>query len=182
MPETKNAELYRKEDLEIIQSGKSFELKSSHGNQGEKKILLVSKAALFDENQQVIGILGVYIDITQQKDLEQQLKIARNRAEVASHSKSEFIANMSHDIRTPVTGILAMSQHMINSVHKFKASLTPKNVLTTLHQLMCIVDNNAELLIKATNELLTLCNNILEVVQLESGKQKKPKEVFDLRV
>lgn len=177
-----HADLYRDEDLEIIHSGKSFELKEVPMKiNNEEKILLVSKAALFDEDKNVIGILGVYIDITQQKTLEHQLKIARNRAVTASRSKSEFIANMSHDIRTPVTGILAMSQHMINSVHKFKATLTPNNILTTLNQLMCIVENNTELLMKATNELLTLCNNILEVVQIESGRSNKPVEIFDLR-
>ena len=176
------ADIYREEDLAIITSKKAFELKEVPMEiDHTEKILLVSKAALFDDDGEVIGILGVYIDITEQKKLEQQLKVARKRAEAASQSKSEFIANLSHDIRTPVTGILAMSQHMINSVHKYKASLKTNNVLTTLNQLMCIVDNNTELLMKATNELLTLCNNILEVVQLESGKSNKPKEIFDLR-
>ena len=59
---------------------------------------------LYNSSQKIIGTIGNSIDITKQKSLQLQ----KQRAEVASQSKSTFIANMSHHLRTPLTGIMSM--------------------------------------------------------------------------
>lgn len=105
------ANLNRKVDTEIIQT-KQPKLDEEHHlvlSDGTQYIYLLSKAPIFDEHGNVAGILGIMMDITQQKNTEKELIKAKEAAEAANQLKSEFIHNMEHDIRTPFAGILGMT-------------------------------------------------------------------------
>jgi signal transduction histidine kinase len=54
--------------------------------------------------------VAVYVDITQIKQRERELKALNCEAEAANQAKSAFLANMSHEIRTPLNGVLGMAQ------------------------------------------------------------------------
>lgn len=72
---------------------------------GKKIILSTSKMPLFDTDGDVCGILAIYSDITEQKLNEIKLLEANKKLEKSHQAKSEFIRNISHDIRTPLSGI-----------------------------------------------------------------------------
>lgn len=63
---------------------------------------------------QLLGILITFIDLTQEKKIEQQLAIAKEEAIKANKLKSAFLSNMSHEIRTPMNGIIGFSQMLSN--------------------------------------------------------------------
>ncbi len=121
------------------------------------------------------GVTGVALDITENKMLEEKL-IA------ASQAKSEFIANMSHDLRTPMTGVMGMLselKHLINETDAAvahsdqKTTDSVKSITATMREYVRIAKNSAD-------ELLTMFNDILETVRLESGKVDEKPEHFEL--
>jgi PAS domain S-box-containing protein len=73
---------------------------------GIVKELDVRKAPIFDEQGNMVGIVGSARDVTHQRQIEQELVNARNKAEESDRLKSAFLANMSHEIRTPMNTIL----------------------------------------------------------------------------
>ncbi len=114
---------------------------------GEFKYFTAIKAPLYDENGEIIGIIGTSIDITDRKKMEEDLKKAKEAAETADHAKTEFLANISHDIRTPLSGIVGMAEILKNEV------ATP------------IQKQHAHDLGQSGHELLNMLNEILDVVQ-----------------
>ncbi|WP_298622866.1 ATP-binding protein [uncultured Legionella sp.] len=80
-------------------------------------IYISHKVPLRNKLNDVIGILGISMEITEHKKMEVALRRAKENAEVANQAKTEFIANMSHDIYTPLSGIVGMSKLMEEKAH-----------------------------------------------------------------
>jgi two-component system sensor histidine kinase/response regulator len=117
---------------------------------------------LADAQGALIEILGVTRDITARKLYEDELKSARQAAEKANNAKSEFVAHISHEVRTPMTAMLA---YMEQAMHPTDA-----------------VDQR-ESLEKAQSAgelLLHLINDILDFSKIESGKVEIKKAPFVL--
>ena len=73
---------------------------------GSTAWLLTSKVPLRDGDEQVVGMLGTYMDVTEQKETAQKLEDALVRVKV-SEAKSTLLTTISHELRTPLTLILA---------------------------------------------------------------------------
>src|SRR3546814_7983169 len=65
---------------------------------GEKVFCMITHFPVLDSAGHAIGIGGIHVNISEIKDKERQLRIARDEAERANHAKSAFLANMSHEI------------------------------------------------------------------------------------
>ncbi|NDH09460.1 MAG: sensor histidine kinase [Gammaproteobacteria bacterium] len=153
------AENYINDDQEVIKSRESklgIEESQTLAN-GQDLMLITNKIPLIDKQDQVVGILGIFHDITRRKNMEISLQNEKNRAELANQAKSEFIANMSHDIRTPLTGIIGLSHH--------------------LHEMM--LDGNArqfsQWIFESAQQLMSLLNGILDVV---SADKLQPNDLY----
>ncbi len=179
-------------DLYVLKTGETINLEETivQGD-GSSAIMLTNKSPLYDDDRNIIGIVGTSTDITYRKELEKNLRDQREKALAASKSKSEFIANMSHDLRTPITGMLGMVQDMLNTADHARSSLqteqqskatpTSSPYSPLLTNIIEMVRRNGAFLMAATDELLQLCNEILEVVSLESGVTTESPESFNLR-
>ncbi len=130
---------------------------------GSEKYILSYKSPVIDEHKDSIGILGVSFDITERKQLEQQLIEEKQRAECANKAKSEFLACMSHDLRTPLNGILGISQLLLMSED------------TTDEQEQLIRD-----LLKSGIYLKQIMEDILMLAKLEADKLDFQEAKFSL--
>ena len=159
-------EAYRADDQQIIDTGiakLNYEERQIQPN-GTEKTVLVSKVPFYDENKTIIGVLGIYTDITDRKMAENDLKLAKEKAEAANHVKEEFIRNMSHDIRTPLSGIIGIS------------SLIEQEAKTTEEK------ERARMVNISGEQLLTLLNSVLDIVAIDSVKENQISlSTFDIR-
>ena len=93
-------------DYKVMKEGKTISVEDEIPNpDGTSRIMLTSKSPLFCKLGKVVGVLGVSTDITEQKQIQAQLKEAKEEAEESNLVKSVFIENMSHDFKTPLNGI-----------------------------------------------------------------------------
>lgn len=142
------------------------------------------KQALVDSAGDVIGTIGNTVDITKQKQLEKELKStqssllqANQDMHKANKVKTEFIENMSHDIRTPITGIIGVSGIIyshINSIQQKYGGL----INCELKRFLDDLKNYSNLISGATKKLLDLSNEILEVVALKSNHSFSSSKLF----
>jgi PAS domain S-box-containing protein len=112
-----------------------------------------------DERGAVKGVFMLVSDVTELKETElhlqevnEELVVARDRAEAASRAKSEFLANMSHEIRTPMNAIIGLARLLE------EAPLAPRE-RGYLHKIQF-----------ATQSLLSLVNDVLDFSRVEAGQ------------
>ncbi|MDF1758480.1 MAG: ATP-binding protein [Legionellaceae bacterium] len=150
-------------DQEILEKGLSHTVEEQIPLHGTIKTMLSSKVALHNITGEINGVLGISIDITDRKRLEEELRLAKEAAEAAVNAKTEFIANMSHDIRTPLTGVIGMSEILRDEVEN------PEH------------KQDATLLAESGQQLLIMLNEILEDVRADNLTETDlQEESFDL--
>jgi PAS domain S-box-containing protein len=77
---------------------------------GEVRWLWSRIFPILDKNGKAYRIVGIASDITEQKDFEEALRIAKEKAQESDMLKSTFLANISHEIRTPMNGIIGFAE------------------------------------------------------------------------
>lgn len=101
-------------------------------------------------------------DVTAQKLLEEELRKAREGAKAADRAKNNFLANMTHEIRTPMIGILGMTELTLAT------ELTPKQ------------RDFLEMVRHSADALLEILNDVLDYAKIETGKLELADLPFDL--
>ncbi len=136
-----------------ISEGKSFD-KRYQIETYSGQIRWVRSVGKPEENDQgkVFRVYGVFQDVTEQVQYEQELIRSRNVAELASRQKAEFLSMMSHEIRTPLNAIVSMVHFLRNSESKDQQT-----------EFLDVLDFSSE-------NLLALVNDILDFSKIEAGK------------
>ncbi len=100
------------------------------------------------------------------KAANEELAAARDAADKASQAKSDFLSAMSHDIRTPINGIMGMTAIAFRSLAQNNHPKT-KDCLEKIEG--------------ASQHLLSLVNDVLDMSRIESGKIRINREPMDIR-
>ncbi len=130
---------------------------------GQVRILHNCENTLADETGKIIRLFGTSQDVTELRQKETELQLAKAAAEAASRTKSEFLANMSHEIRTPMNGIIGMTDLALET-----------NLDRHQRDYLGMVKSSA-------HSLLSLINDILDFSKIEAGKLELESIDFSLR-
>ena len=109
--------------------------------------------AIRDANGKIIYYDGTFEDITERKNYERQLKLAKEKAEESDKLKSAFLANMSHEIRTPMNAILGFANLL-------KSRKIDKKRKETFIDII-----NAK-----SRQLLQIISDIIDISKIEAGQ------------
>jgi PAS domain S-box-containing protein len=119
---------------------------------GTNKIYDVIRIPLFNDDGTRRGLILLGRDITERKQIEDELQKSKEIAEVANATKNEFLANISHEIRTPLNAIVGFSELMAQLINDIKQ----KEYIETINT--------------AGKNLLLLINDILDLSKIEARK------------
>lgn len=141
--------------------------KFEYCTKGESQFKTIAICPLSWEDGKVARVLFISQDITQEKIVEIQsrdaLKEAYEAADKASRAKTEFLSNMSHDIRTPMNAIVGMT------------AIAGANIENQDRVLDCLSK-----ITQSSRHLLSLINEVLDMSRIESGKIALSEEEFNL--
>ncbi|MCC2546550.1 PAS domain S-box protein [Hymenobacter sp. BT175] len=127
---------------------RNFETAIRHKDGYPVSVLINARAV----SGELSGTEGIARDITELKQIQDDLHRAKDEAESALEAKTQFLANMSHELRTPMNGIIGM----IDLLHQTVASEEQEDYVDTLR--------------KSSDALLAILNDILDLSKIQAGK------------
>ncbi|BAL83762.1 putative two-component system hybrid sensor and regulator [Selenomonas ruminantium subsp. lactilytica TAM6421] len=164
----KQEEPFKSDEWRVIHLGEStYRVHGQCMSHGEMRDIVASKSPLI-ENGKIVGLVGSFEDVTdeirrqeQAERLNEQLQQALERAESANRAKTAFLSNVSHDMRTPLNGILGIAElaSKTDDIEKMREYL--------------------QKIITAGSLLKDLINDTLELSRIGSGKKQLDLEVVE---
>lgn len=134
-------------------SENSAETEIAVDQDGYQGIHLVRITPLRGSSQELPRVVINHLDVTKRREIEQDLRQAKEEAERASRAKSEFLSLMSHELRTPMNAVLGFAQ-----------------LLEADDELNEDQQESVGEILKAGKHLLHLINEVLDLARIESGR------------
>jgi PAS domain S-box-containing protein len=145
----------------LVDQAARCEIDMQAGDDGSSTLELAARAITRRDGTRGFQVIGR--DVTAYKRLARALDVARANAEAASKAKSEFVANMSHEVRTPMIGIMGMTELLLG---------TP--LLEEQQQYVQMAKSSAD-------ALLRVINDVLDFSKIEAGRLELDPVPFRLR-
>lgn len=148
LPWSKEAPNIRSTDLFVMNSGKSYEAEETTVVDGATRVFLSSKSPLWDDNNNILGIIGVSIDITQRKQLEREFSKTEKSLIESFEVKKKFLRNISHEVRNPLQAFVSTADTLLYAWDKISDELKKKsliNIVSSANRLSELVLNTFDL-------------------------------------
>ncbi|KAF1026350.1 MAG: Virulence sensor protein BvgS [Pseudomonas sp.] len=105
-----------------------------------------------DGDEQVVGMIAGWVDVSERQQLLGQLQDAKDEADAANRAKTTFLATMSHEIRTPMNAVIGMIELALKNAEQGRADRDALEVASV-----------------ASRSMLELIGDILDIARIESG-------------
>jgi PAS domain S-box-containing protein len=128
--------------------------------QGKRRYLVSKSPIVLADGSR--GVLAVIRDVTEEREREASLRQAMERAQAAVEARSRFLANISHEIRTPINGIVGMTDLVLDS------ALSPQQRERLQHAR------------DSADALLVIVNDLLDLSKIDAGAIEMEHAEFDL--
>lgn len=154
-----------KNEQEIIRTGKpivGIEEKETWPDRSPKWIS-TTKMPLRDAKGEIIGTFGISRDITEQKKMQDELVLSKEKAEESNRLKSAFLHNISHEIRTPLNAIIGFSTFLANSELTIDKRKDFINIINT-----------------SNDQLLSIISGIIAMATLDAGQEQIVEKKTDI--
>ncbi|MGC8803176.1 MAG: PAS domain-containing protein [Bacteroidales bacterium] len=151
------AEMTFHDEQRIMKEGKPLfeKMEQLIDKRGNTRWVSATKIPIKDAKGNITGLVGISIDITERRKVEDKLREAKEKAEAADRLKTAFLANMSHEIRTPMNGIIGFSNLLRTP------GLTEEEKKEYLDHIT-----------SCGNSLLNLIDDIIDIAKIEAGQLK----------
>jgi PAS domain S-box-containing protein len=157
---------YREDEVAIMQSGKAkLNYEEGHIKNGENRYYVSNKQPIFDENNNVIGIVGTSEDITERRKTQMELEKLSAELKIQNDTKNKFFSIISHDLINPIAGIIGFSELLKEN----SEDLHPEKIKSF-----------ATIINKSANFTLALLHDLLEWSRVQIGSIEPDKEDFIL--
>jgi PAS domain S-box-containing protein len=135
-----------------------------------------------DESGKALYYEGTVQEITQRKNFERQLMVARRAAEASNRAKSEFLANMSHELRTPLNAIMGFAQILRdrwNDPEHAKVSEYSSDILLSAQHLYGLIseildyskiDSGTVQLVEGPIDVNALCSHCVHMISERANR------------
>ena len=164
----KDEEPFHSDEVMVLTTGRStYRVHGKCMSHGELRDIVASKSPLV-ENGEIVGLVGSFEDVTDEirrqeqiEKLNEGLSKALEKAESANQAKTSFLSNVSHDMRTPLNGILGVADLALKCKDMDKIHEYLQKIMT------------------AGSLLRDLINDTLELSRIGSGKRQMDWEVVE---
>lgn len=139
---------------------------------GERKWVLISGAPYYDSTGKKMGTIGIHLDITDRKTMEQNLIQVTSEAKKAQEAEKIFLANMSHEIRNPLNAVIGMS-HLLEDTHPTKEQ----------QEYLSYIQNSSQTLMGLISDILDLSKihaNEISYLPVEMSMKKTVRDIQSL--
>ncbi len=139
---------------------------------GERKWVLISGAPFYDSTGKKMGTIGIHLDITDRKAMEQNLIQVTSEAKKAQEAEKIFLANMSHEIRNPLNAVIGMS-HLLEDTHPTKEQ----------QEYLGYIKNSSQTLMSLISDILDLSKihaNEISFLPVEMSMKKTVRDIQSL--
>ena len=165
----KDARLMNAQETEVLATGKPSKREVTRVFvNGDLHTIEITKFPIYDQNNNITRIGSVSIDQTEQIQVKEALSLALAAAEGANKAKSEFIATMSHEFRTPLNATIGFSEILMSP--NFSALRKERT------------QEYAENIFSSGKMILELVNDVLDISAIEAGHRKLNNDGVDLGV
>lgn len=136
---------------------------------GRSRVVEGNVAPLLDDAGASRGAVSVFFDVTKRKEMERDLLAAKEAAETANRAKGDFLARMSHEMRSPLAGIIGLTEVALDRLAV--AGCTPEKTRELLGML--------DMTYGAGKSLERLINDLLDMSRIEAGRLELAETPFE---